>query len=488
MKRHARARLVAVMAAVALALPACSTLVDGNPNASGGGSVPNAQLNVAGDSGSHFDTQVKNALVDVIDFWKQEYPKVSGGKPLPQIKGGFFSVDGAKVVQTKKLDGPVSKEACLKRDPTGIVDNAFYCLLDDSIAWDRSPQHLVPALAARYGDFLTAMVLAHEFGHALQANSRLAVDPNNDVPTIYTESQADCAAGAFTAAALKGKIPHFPVTPGELDRALNGYFQVRDSTPESPQDMSHGNGFDRLAAIADGIKNGPAFCYDASYMKNRTFTERPYVTDEDYLAGGNMPLQEILKPDSLFVQDLNRFWTNAAGLINKKWTDVKIAQADHPKCGADKDSQFGYCPDDNTVYYSTDLAKRAYYSLDEIKYAKNGDVSIAGSQPADFALGTLFAIGWGMAVRHQLFDRGTTGTDALLAGICYTGAYAKDINVQNDPTGEKLIVLSPPDMDEASSAVMNLVGKSQAYGTRSTTGLQRIQAFVKGYDGSLSAC
>jgi hypothetical protein len=36
--------------------------------------------------------------------------------------------------------------------------------------------------------------------------------------------------------------------------------------------------------------------------------------------------------------------------------------------------------------------------------------------------------------------------------------------------------------------MLNLVGQPQAYGARGTTGLQRIQAFVKGYFGDLSSC
>ena len=55
-------------------------------------------------------------------------------------------------------------------------------------------------------------------------------------------------------------------------------------------------------------------------------------------------------------------------------------------------------------------------------------------QPADFALGELFSIGWGLAVRHQLFAQTMVDKSALLAAVCYTGAYAKDVNIASDPT------------------------------------------------------
>jgi hypothetical protein len=36
--------------------------------------------------------------------------------------------------------------------------------------------------------------------------------------------------------------------------------------------------------------------------------------------------------------------------------------------------------------------------------------------------------------------------------------------------------------------MLNLVGLDQSYGARGTTGLQRVQSFVKGYGGGLSVC
>jgi hypothetical protein len=73
--------------------------------------------------------------------------------------------------------------------------------------------------------------------------------------------------------------------------------------------------------------------------------------------------------------------------------------------------------------------------------------------------------------------------------MCYTGAYAKDINLPNDQADDSHpLVLSPPDLDEATSATVNLVGMDQAFGSRGTSGLGRVQAFVKGYSGGLSVC
>jgi predicted metalloprotease len=336
-----------------------------------------------------------------------------------------------------------------------------------------------------------AAVFSHEFGHAIQGPPRLNLDPPQ---YVYLESQADCAAGAFLAWAKDGHAPHYRPTDADIDRALAGYLQVRDGTPEAGEELSHGNGFDRLAAVANGLKSGVTFCFDPGYYENTKLTERPFVTDEDYKAGGNVTLEEVLAPGAdglnLFA-DLNRFWKAAAASIGKTWTDIQVKQAAHPACGSlSPASEFGYCPDDNTVYYSHAYAEMAYNSLEGKQFdPTTGDVKIVSGQPADFALGTLFAVAWGMGVRHQLFGETMTGQDGLLAAMCYTGAYAKDINLPNDQADDSHpLVLSPPDLDEATSATVNLVGMDQAFGSRGTSGLGRVQAFVKGYSGGLSVC
>jgi predicted metalloprotease len=482
-------RVIAASAVLATVLSGCASVISGRPSIALPG---NADLSVIGDSHGPFDTSVKNALSDVMTFWRGAYPTVSRGMPMPPIKGGLYSIDGAQVVATGTIPGPAKTEGCVAEKPSFIVDNAAFCTLDDSIVWDRNYDHLIGALSKRYGQLVFALAFAHEFGHAIQY--RLGIFNSNPL-VIDTESQADCAAGAFLATVVAGKAAHFRTTPAQLDQALLGYLLVRDSTPTSPADITHGDGFDRLSAIDDGLEHGPTFCFSTTYF-NRQFTERPFVRDSDYLSGGNESLTAVLNPNDPakdptaggLQPDLNRFWTAAATRLGKAFTPVKIAQADHPKCGAGPTSEFGYCPDDNTVYYSASYAAKAYSSLTARGVdPSTGNVTLADGQAADFALGTLFAMGWGMAVRHQLFGRSTGDAAALLAAACYVGAYAKDINHEPTTTTTEFL-LSPPDLDEATSAMLTLVGSDESFGARGTTGLQRIQAFVKGYNKSSSSC
>lgn len=275
----------------------------------------------------------------------------------------------------------------------------------------------------------------------------------------------------------------------KVDDALEGFLNGRDSTPVNVDEISHGNGFDRLSALADGYDKGVTYCYSKGYFDSRVFTERPFTSATDQQNNGNLPIDQVIDTSSsnILVTDLNRFWTGAAKSIGKTFKPVKIAEADHPKCGASPTSEFGYCPDDNTVYFSRKVAEKAYNSLPDIQVDKTtGDVTLLFNQPADFALGTMFSIGWGFAVRSQLFNRGMDGGDALTASVCYTGAYAKNINVAENPPGQFL--LSPADLDEAVAAMLDEVPQDDAFGARGTTGLDRVQAFIKGYSKGLSGC
>jgi predicted metalloprotease len=483
-QRWWRAYLSAGVLAV-LVVAGCTTTVSGHDVAPP--AAPDANLAVVGDSGSPFDQTVKNALTDVMSFWRKVYPSVSGGRALPPLKGKLYSVDGAHPSASARQNGCISRAGA-----NAVVDNAFYCELDDSMAWDRNPQHLVPALGTKYGALLVAMVFAHEFGHAVQERLGLF---DQQVPTIVHESQADCASGAFTATVMQNQEPHVRATPEQLDQALVGYLNVRDDTPTSEKDISHGDGFDRIGALADGFEHGVTECYKSTWA-DRTFTERPFSSADDQANQGNEPFEQVINPGSTaqggggLQPDLNIFWKTAARSVSKPWNDVKVAEANHPKCG-DTTSSFGYCPDDNTVYFDVGYAQSAYNSMPVLNIDRHtANVTVEENQPGDFALGTLFSFGWGLAVRHQMFNRSLDDGPALLAAICYTGAYAKSINVpqtQKLPDGRSFY-LSPPDMDEATNAVLSLVGQDQVFGARGTTGLDRVLSFVKGYEDGLSVC
>lgn len=73
------------------------------------------------------------------------------------------------------------------------------------------------------------------------------------------ELQADCFAGAWAKHAQYDKV--FDVTSGDLDGALAGILDVRDTPGKERFDRdAHGSGFDRVGAFQDGYDNGLAKC------------------------------------------------------------------------------------------------------------------------------------------------------------------------------------------------------------------------------------
>jgi len=131
--------------------------------------------------------------------------------------------------------------------------NAFYCPVDDFIAWDESG--LVIPYYVQSGDFAAAFVLAHEFGHAMQA--RL---PQRERLTVLSELQADCFAGAWSRSVQDQGL----LEAGDLDEATLAVFAARD-VPGTPftDPRAHGSGFERTRAFADGYEEGPGRCYPA---------------------------------------------------------------------------------------------------------------------------------------------------------------------------------------------------------------------------------
>src|SRR6266496_6078000 len=182
--RRSRAA-VAVLAALVL-LTGCARTLDGNGHYSSGNSrVPDAKVDIKGTDGGAIDKVAGNAIADLQAFWAEQMPQVFG-KPYRPVSA-FFSVD-----PEGEQPAPCTSSAA------DIRGNAFYCPSQDIVAWDRKV--LFPDLAKRFGTFLIALVLAHEWGHVIQHRTSLPSDR-----TIVLETQADCYAGSWTAAALYGK-------------------------------------------------------------------------------------------------------------------------------------------------------------------------------------------------------------------------------------------------------------------------------------------
>lgn len=142
----------------------------------------------------------------------------------------------------------------------GLV-NAGFCEQDDTIGWDRAV--LMPSLRAANGDMAITMVLAHEYGHAIQ---KMATMNPRGVPAMVAEQQADCLAGVYLRWVAEGKSPRFTLSTGEgLNNLLAAMMiSFRDPLLSSADKYDtgdeHGSAFERISAFQFGFTEGTAAC------------------------------------------------------------------------------------------------------------------------------------------------------------------------------------------------------------------------------------
>src|SRR3954469_13459302 len=236
-------------------LTGCSSTVTGSasPGAGEPTDVSAADFPITGADDGPVDQGVRNALTDLYTFWQKEFPANFGGDFQP-LQGGVYSIDPSNFNPADYPDG-----AGCGSGPSDVKDNAFFCAGNrvphsDSVTYDRS---FLGKLADKNGRALVPVVLAHEFGHAIQYRFGFEGE------SINQETQADCFAGAWTRWVVDGNAQHVALRAPELDKIIRGYLITADPVGSDPnQQGAHGSYFDRVSAIAEGYDNGPADCRD----------------------------------------------------------------------------------------------------------------------------------------------------------------------------------------------------------------------------------
>ncbi|MEU0176409.1 hypothetical protein ABZ178_24115 [Streptomyces massasporeus] len=127
-------------------------------------------------------------------------------------------------------------------------DNAFYCsTVEDYVAWDTD----LMEFGYRYGDAFVYLVVAHEWGHAIQ--NRL----DAELQTVDGELQADCLAGAELEGAAQDGTVVFD--SGDVDELHTALVRDADQTPWT-KEGDHGSASERVDAFAMGQEAGVDGC------------------------------------------------------------------------------------------------------------------------------------------------------------------------------------------------------------------------------------
>jgi predicted metalloprotease len=304
-------------------------------------------------------------------------------------------------------------------------------------------------------------VMAHEFGHAVQARV------GGPQSSIATETQADCFAGSWTRWVADGKAQHSQLDEQELDELLRGFFLLRDPVGTSTgQESAHGSFFDRTSAFQEGFDDGPEACRD-DFGPQRVFTQGSFQDESEALTGGNAPYPDLV---DIVNRSLPAVWTQAfADILHKDFTPPTIEPFDRraPTCAGDRALDLVYCADDQLVGFDeTDLAKPAYKDI------------------GDFAVATAAAIPYSLAVRDQL-GLSTHDKAAMRSALCLTGWYAaKVFNGQAGPN----VTISPGDLDESVRFVLTYGDDPDVLGAADLSGFQEVDLFRAGFTEGLGAC
>ena len=459
--RHTRSRSALAWSALAVGLvllTGCSASVVGTASVGRGQPVDVAaeQLRITGAVSGPVDTEVRDALVDITDFWQQAFPQAYG-KPFQPLQGGVFSVDSRNVDESAY---PPTGIGCAQQplDPEETKDNAFYNPDCDTIAYDRP---LLSELSKDYGRALPPIVLAHEFGHAIQGRVGFAANGRS----IQDETQADCFAGAWTAWVVAGRAQHVAIRKPELDDVLRGYLTLSDPVGSDPDNsQAHGSFFDRVSAFSDGYDKGVTSCRD-DFGPDRVFTAQPFTSAQDLADQGNAPYDQTL---DLVDKTLPPFWTGLfPAAFGKNFTQPRIRSFDGSAPSCLDDRELGYCRDGKTVYYDEkDLVRPAYDKL------------------GDWAVATAISLPYALAARSEI-GRSTDDAAAGRSAVCLTGWYTAQ--VYNKKFAD-IAVLSPGDIDEAVEFLLVYGVQDEVFPNTNATGFDLLRAFRDGFLQGGTAC
>lgn len=428
--------------------------------------IPPTKQTIEGTDGNPTNDIIGNAVTDLEAFWADAYPEAYLGAYRP-LSGGLHAIDRSTDPRTVPCAQGV-------RDIGDLLDNAFYCPDDDAVVWDQ--QGFMPAIADKYGSFTAAVVIAHEWGHAIQERAGFRA------PAVVTELQADCFAGAWTKHVADGDSTLFTVSTDQLDTSLAGILSLRDAAGSTADDpFAHGSGFDRVGAFQDGFEKGVTRC--AAY---RTGDPEPFQWEfsaSEIANQGDLPLSGPGADDDivdLVFPSLDRYWKKTFPTVSggSSWDPMgdprPFTAGNPPTCDgkAVTDYSLFVCTPDRYVGFDITRTMPAAYEAS-----------------GDFGVATLFATQYGLDVVDQL-GSARSALAATLQGDCFAGAWAGNRLPGADdtqlPDDAKELTLSPGDLDEGVSVLLSF--RSASDRARQGPGFDRVKAFRRGVLQGADAC
>jgi predicted metalloprotease len=414
---------------------------------------------VDGTDNGQIDELAANAVSDIEEYWSNAYSETFDGQFSP-VKA-LISWDANGFDDTPFCD----------EDTYGLV-NAAFCYDDETIGWDRG--ELLPALRKSYGDMGMTMVLAHEYGHAVQHQAGLK---SEDTPTLVAEQQADCFAGAYMRWVAEDKSPRFTLSTGEgLNNVLAAVIAFRDpllseGDPEIGFD-EHGSAFERLSAFQFGFTDGPSACAAVDMREiGQRRGDLPVLLPEDQT--GELPVSE----------ESVRSIIDAMGVMFSpaKPPRLSFKAAEAQGCPVARPSPpASYCPATNTIV--VDLAELEVMGT-------QSDSEDGGLASGDNTAYSVLVSRYMQAIQHERGGVVLDNAEAALRTACLTGVATVKMSKNVTTPDGNTIALTAGDVDEAVSGILtNGLAASDVNGESVPSGFSRIDAFRVGVLGDQDRC
>ncbi len=416
-----------------------------------------------------YDDFLLATITDLDVWWSELYPEIYG-EPWTPLQGDVYAAYPDRPDDLPGCGSPRTRY----RDVQEFV--AFYCGMGDFIVYDDGSDGLLADLADNFGAGTIGIVLAHEFGHAIQQRSGVL---DRQLPTVTSEQQADCFAGAWAARAARGE-GGLTFSDADVRSGLIAMLEVRDPVGiDQFTPGGHGSGFDRVGAFQVGFRAGPQRCSEL-ISDPLPLMPNQFNDSTDFANEGNAPFgygeSELL---GFLVPDLNLFWGVDAAITGfTPLTLVPVQTIADVEC-ADLEPGFdngvALCPSTDTVYLNEPVA------LDLYGQATFGD----------FSIGYLIGTAWAEDVQSAL-GSGLDGEARQLANDCLTGAWVRtvipvDFRLPEPRDPDRTAVVSPGDLDEAVRTAI-LIGDLGADDDVLGSPFEKIDAFRRGVIGGLDAC
>ena len=413
-----------------------------------------------------WDDFVAAAIADLQRWWSAEFPAIYG-EPFVPLSGGVFA---GYPERTDPIPG-CGGESETTYDEINLY-SAFYCAEGDFMVYDDGEDGVLADLANEFGPSVLGVVLAHEFGHAIQSRAHVF----DDAPlTITTEQQADCMSGAWVARAAAGEADGVSFTDAEVRSGLIAMIAVRDPLGVSQTDPGgHGTAFDRVGAFQVGFVEGLLRCAE---LIDDPLPLVPNMFDLNSNPQGNAEFGfaegEIA---DIVGTDLNAFWpaeltTLGATTPLPTLTVHPVPSLDGIDCadpaGEERTGAL-YCATTQTVYVDEELARDLYDRFGDfvVGYMVGG----AFSEAAQAALGSTL-----------------DGEARSLANDCFTGAWVATMIPGADGTTERGRAIEPGDLDEAIETAI-VVGDDTSNADEIGSGFEKIASFRLGVFGGMGSC